>query len=200
MIWTNNDGKYQARHDTIITPIKQWLGHVEGEYWTLAGMQVDENGQKNSGSEIEQLLAAGVLTEDQFFGVDYDKDIIEANRKAYPNANWFCGDFFNVLTANADDVSFINFDSMNQPRIALQTAIDLLFCVEEGIVIANMLTKYRNQTLLDVSQIGSVIEQIPSWEVIPPQWQCLPEVYTYHSRRSEMTTVTFTTQSAGTVL
>jgi hypothetical protein len=61
-------------------------------YWTLCNSQ-----PKTKGSEIVQMVRSGLITEQQFFGVDWDKAIIDQNREWHPEAKWFAGDWLDVI-------------------------------------------------------------------------------------------------------
>ena len=92
--------KAKARFDTIINTYRE-LFHdklpEEKQYWTLAGPCFDENGKLGTCSEIHQLISSGLITESQYHGIDNGIEIIEKNRIAAPNSNFYHGDFISQL-------------------------------------------------------------------------------------------------------
>ena len=94
------------RQVTIIEPYKRIFGDslpAEKQYWTLCNLQTNPAGQITEESEIGQLLDTGLITKEQFHGVDYDADIIEHNKRHIPESHWYAGDFFRTLLHNQDD-------------------------------------------------------------------------------------------------
>ena len=92
--------KLKTRQETIISKY-QHLFHKtlpkNKQYWTMCSMQTDEHGIFQQGSELGQVLASNLIQENQFYGVDLNSAYIENNRKAKPDANWFCNDFYKEM-------------------------------------------------------------------------------------------------------
>lgn len=88
--------KVDARKTTIIEPYRQHFGDalsVDKQYWTMCASQVDDGGKFSTDSELGQMLGSGLITKDQFYGVDIKSDVIDANKTAMPDCNWITGDF-----------------------------------------------------------------------------------------------------------
>lgn len=56
-------------------------------YWTLCSLQPPNE----EGCELNQLVKEGLITREQFFGVDFKKDVIKKNKKWHLNSTWYCG-------------------------------------------------------------------------------------------------------------
>jgi hypothetical protein len=94
-VYTKSENKIQARQEntTIYRALtgKHSIPKDRG-YWTLCNQQPPEDG-----SEIEQLTKEGLIQKAQFYGVDWDKGIIDQNRIWHPEAKWFNGDWLDVI-------------------------------------------------------------------------------------------------------
>jgi hypothetical protein len=80
-------------------------------YWTLCNLQPD-----HPNSEINQMLSLGLISDvSQFHGVDYRLDVIQANKRSHPKANWYHGEWAEVIeaahSAGEFNPAFIYFDS-----------------------------------------------------------------------------------------
>jgi hypothetical protein len=101
--------KSKARFDTIIKTYRELFHNKlpnEKQYWTLAGPCFDENNKLGKHSEIHQLISSGLITEDQYHGIDNGEEIITSNRIAAPNSNFYHGDFITTLQAAAESKNF----------------------------------------------------------------------------------------------
>lgn len=84
---------------------------LDRQYWTLCNKQPNIL-TETYGSEICQLEKYG-LNKKQFYGVDNNQEIIDFNKKEHPEANWFCGNFTDVIEDNfrTFNPAIVNFDS-----------------------------------------------------------------------------------------
>jgi hypothetical protein len=101
--------KSKARFDTIIKTYRELFHNKlpnEKQYWTLAGPCFDENNKLGKHSEIHQLTSLGLITEDQYHGIDNGEEIIANNKIAAPNSNFYHGDFITTLQAAAGSKNF----------------------------------------------------------------------------------------------
>jgi len=78
-----------------------------GQYWTLCGNQTARN------SEIRQFRKLGLMTENQFHGVDRDTRIIATNRKVFPKAHWYVGEWEDVILHPDFQPNLVYLDTMN---------------------------------------------------------------------------------------
>ena len=76
------------------------------EYWCLCARQGTE-----AGSEINQLIASGVLEAHQFVGVDLDEDLIIANRIDHPTATFICGEWTDIIETVPFSPAFVYLDT-----------------------------------------------------------------------------------------
>lgn len=60
---------------------------------------------------LELLVGAGALSEENFVGVDFDADRIDAYRTRYPRARWLAGDVLDLVNSSElEDVSVLHYD------------------------------------------------------------------------------------------
>lgn len=76
------------------------------EYWTLANEQ-----PPHDGSEISQMVASGLITKDQFHGVDRSREIIVQNKVWHPNAHWYEGEWLDMIMDNAFNPACVYLDT-----------------------------------------------------------------------------------------
>jgi hypothetical protein len=92
--------KIKARHQTIIAPYKTIFQNSlpqNKQYWTMCSNHSDEQGNFQPHSELGQLLEESLITENQFYGVDIEPNIIQLNKLAKPNVNWINDDFLRAM-------------------------------------------------------------------------------------------------------
>ena len=92
-----NNTKFNARFETVVHAYKVLhngrMPH-DKQYWTLCSEQLD-----NPLSEIRQMIDEDIITEEQWYGVDYDEDTIEANKKRFPRSTWLTGTFYRQISS-----------------------------------------------------------------------------------------------------
>jgi len=90
--------KIKARKD-LVDFFREFTGSVsinpEKQYWTLCNKQ-----SKEDGSEINQLVRLGLITPNQYYGIDLSKKNIMLSQKNHPEANFFCGEWTRVIQKN----------------------------------------------------------------------------------------------------
>lgn len=158
--------KIQARHQTIIEAYRHLFGKKLPEakqYWTLCSRQVDDEGNILDGSELEQVSAAGLIKESQFYGVDIEPNVIEMNSKHIPGAHWFCGNLYTILSkANSFDPAIVNCDLIAGPKrgaflVGNTLALLTRRKVKNVMVVVNFILKSRFNP--DVG-IEAIVEQL----------------------------------------
>ena len=103
--WHERPSKLKYRSiqiDILRDHFGQHLPH-DKQYWSICGQGA--NGKPNKGTEIGQLEASGILSRQQYVGVNRFEEIIADNRKAYPEATWITGEFDN------EDITYFNVDA-----------------------------------------------------------------------------------------
>jgi hypothetical protein len=188
--------KYEARLKTIIEPYRYKFGKSipeDKQYWTVAGPNYLDNGYISPGSELYQMIESGLITEEQFIGVNNVWEITEKNRKLNTKATFHFGDMLQVIE-DEDDFrpSIINCDFT---RLIKRSVIDIanLFYllkqrdVEDCMIILNFpLVNAHNPNLEDIdcdSAALRAIEIIKNYDRFTRSWndKCslYPEYYIY---------------------
>lgn len=118
-------------------------------YWTLCDEQPNE-----PGSEVVQLCSLGLISKSQFFGVDWDKDKIAKNKVVHPEANWYYGEWrevireqdnFNPALVYLDTTSFA--DHLPSAKLIAST---MYLCSANTVVLFNvMLNDPRSKAKFD---------------------------------------------------
>ena len=102
-------GKIDQHNQLVVAHRKLFgIGRIPEDqgYWGLCSRQ-----RKVPASEIEQLVLSGLITYEQYFGVDRDWDDlgsgnrritynIEQNKIDHPSANWYKGDLLDTICGN----------------------------------------------------------------------------------------------------
>lgn len=157
-------------------------------YWTLCNEQ-----PLKKGAEIVQLCDIGLISKNQFFGVDWDEKIIAENKLAHPIANWFCGDWIKVIR-DCDDFNpaFVYLDSTkfaDHVAAANLVASTMHFCGGDTVLLANMmLNDPRSRKRFDyrpfVHHLSNIVGPIELGK-----WSPNVECYCYNgSGKTEMIT------------
>ena len=144
--------KMTARRETIIDQYRKHIGHFlpkHKQYWSMCAIHVDANGRLLQGSELDQMLSAGLISTDQFHGVDLDPSIISANAEGIPDAHWHLGDMIQNITKAMRTGSFlpgiVNCDHILMPRSGgatyISRCLQLLSDQEDLILISNLILR-----------------------------------------------------------
>jgi hypothetical protein len=104
-------------------------------YWTLCNEQPAQ-----PTSEIEQFASdLHFLKKSQFVGVDLDPAIIARNRKAHPDATWFCGDFLDVIRNEEFDPGVVHLDTEATYKTQADlVASTMILCPPGTVLLANL--------------------------------------------------------------
>lgn len=134
----DNDDKRSYRQECIIFPAKNIFGHsipLAKQYWTLCGAHF--NGDVALKGEFGQLDELDLILPHQFHGVDRESSIIKGNKKFYPEANWICGDFKEVMQEYALRGDFnpaiIHFDCVNSIKFAVPYVTRLFWFIDNNV-------------------------------------------------------------------
>jgi len=139
--------KLEARFATIIRPWMERFGKPlpkDKQYWTMCGKCFKDDGSRLEHCEIGQLLEHGLIMPSQFHGVDIDREVIEGNKKAWPNVDWTVGDFRSTMLARRDfSPGIVNCDTTFRPRRAAQMIGDVMYDLDvvssgELMLVANV--------------------------------------------------------------
>lgn len=191
----NNDVKKVAR-EQIIATYRELTGlnsiPKDKSYWTFCNKQPNEDGY-----EIVQLVQTGLLEKYQFFGIDYDiKDegIIEYNQQQHPEANWFKGEWLEVIEDNYErfNPAIVYFDytkTVMTLECHLRLAKTMNMCPTNTMVAANlMLSDGHSSRRFDPNVL---IENLGTHLRSPNEWIVLDKFYSYKASRTDMATYIF---------
>ena len=188
--------KVQSRSISIINLYRDIYGKdsipAEKQYWTMCGAHFNKQGKING--EFGHVTETGLIRPDQFFGIDREEVIIENNSKLYPDANWFNGDFLEVMESyDGFNPAIINYDGVMQPRFGSQYLKSIMkfidYNVETSLLLIStflLTNSYAYNTELKFT-IEFVINELSSIYWIPDHWIMIPQAYLYsRSRTSRM--------------
>lgn len=193
--YSSNSSKIEARKQLIsayreITG-KDTLPSNKG-YWTLCNWQ-----PKSEGSEIVQLVNSGLIEKHQFFGVDNDlknEGIIDFNKSCHPEANWFLGDWIEVVEGNYDlfNPGLVYFDynrTVSKSSCHICVARTMNMCPSDVVFAANlMLSDGHSKRKFDPK---TLIESIQPYLRSPSCWVVVDCFYSYKASRTDMGTFIF---------
>ena len=159
-------------------------------YWTLCNNQPDAEG-----TEIVQMLRAGLLKRSQFYGVDRDIDgagIIEKNRLAHPQAHWFKGEWLDIIDEHYDEFrpALVYFDSTQTPQtIYPDLTATMNLCPAGTVLVATIIM--MNPRNGDAFNPDDVMPTHNPYLHEPEAWVRLPWCYEYRCSFTPMATFAF---------
>jgi hypothetical protein len=167
--YNNNSFKVHARRENIrlyrkLTSLKS-IPANRG-YWTLCNWQ--PTGRE---SEISQLIRSGLITKNQFFGVDRDAAIIAQNRAWHPEAHWYAGEWLTSIECeDAFEPGMVYLDSTNfaDHHAAIELVVGtMLRCPSGTVLLVNvMMNDPRSSRKFNSDKlIGSIVCRIPASEL-----------------------------------
>ena len=123
-VWSGNKKKI-AREETIINQYRKIYNRQsipqDKQYWTMCGNLSDNNNHLNQDSEYSQIIREGLITPNQFRGVEIDDTIYNRNKQVLPHIEIYKDDFFKTLNRQANQNQFnpaiVNADLINMPEI-----------------------------------------------------------------------------------
>lgn len=205
--------KYHAREQSIIGIYREYFSYnipKNNQYWTMCGPHA-KNGVFQSGSELGQLTKSGIISEDQFYGVDIQKEIIDQNNAAKPKANWIHGDFQEVISNYIENKNFspaiVNADFISMKEYGVQETSEIMELLEENdsrnvMLISNIMFNNPHQHGVfdkeDEKEISKAIDSVVSefenrkffrsvWST--GNWDTHPECFVYNGTGKKSRTV-----------
>lgn len=119
--------KVRARFSTIANPYRKAFGSslpVGEQYWTMCGKLANNDGTENKLSEYNQMVRRGLITKEQFYGVEREEEIHRYNTIIHPDLNLFNADFYEQMVLSASQNNFnpaiVNADLVHLPDRAAQ--------------------------------------------------------------------------------
>jgi len=122
----NDPTKQAVRTDTIIYPYRKLFGEKlppEKQYWTLVG-------QLGEGSELDQVVKAGLIEPGQYHGVDF------ADKGQAPPAHTYIGEL-------SDEIRKAHYEERFDPGIVY---IDTMYEPEKAIELLLLILRTVNKT------------------------------------------------------
>jgi len=202
--------KKDSREATIIARYRQYFGKTlpkDKQYWTMCSMQTDDKGVFQEGSELGQMLASGILTENQFYGVDIMEDFITANRNAKPKAHWLRNDFEQQMKIAYKEGWFnpaiVFADLLNMTRAGVQTVSNIMCFLEDKnihnvMLVANMMitNPHARRQISEAEAVAKAQGVVDAFGKVPEfkhvwrndTWKAHPEYYLYNGSGNKSTT------------
>lgn len=184
--------KKDSRDITIVGLFREIFGlnkiPKDSQYWTMCGAHFNAIDGKLDG-EFMHLIKRGLITTEQFFGVDREEEIIDRNRELYPDVNWIHGDFLEVMKTYYHDKNFnpaiINYDGVMQPKFGAQYLRDILKFIDfnipnELILVANFIltNPYSRNEKLKFTP-GQTVKALSDIYGFPKHWHPIDQLYSY---------------------
>jgi hypothetical protein len=194
--------KMRARRETIIGPYRQHFSHSLPEskqYWTMCATHTDDQGELLQGSELDQMLKSGIIILDQFYGVDIEADIIEANAAGIPGPHWHHGDLMDEMSSALRDGKFnpgiVNCDHLLMPHSggAAYVSRCLQFLADQNdlLMVANLILEppYNEAICTPGEYIDELWKHAQFQDAMRRGWQYDDAVYVYGGTGRRSSTV-----------
>jgi len=172
--WSEQPHKPHARSITIIDQYRKVFGQdlpLNQLYVAMCGDNCTLDGLRSDNVEISQLINSGLITEQQFVGIDNNHQIITRNKQAYPNALWIPGDYVRTILSDLNllqNGGMFNTDTTSEPPRAVQMTADIMFSLNKlnrtnVLIIVNMVVKnpYNPSRTYDNDSIMTLFNKDP---------------------------------------
>lgn len=200
----NHPNKIQARNESIFKAFlaKTGLSKLpeDRQYWSLSA---NCSGTSKEHSDIDHPVRLGLITPNQYHGVDIQTKIIKANKKAWPTAHWYNMDFLNamLLAGLTFRPGVVNFDTLQIPSTAVPSFLDILRYISDKsdgftMAVLNVITKnpYSPNKYTD-KDVTDAVGKDKRWSRLQRDWTMEQWCYWYPGKdnksRTEMTTFVF---------
>lgn len=142
----SNDTKKTKSREIIINTYRELFYHTmpkNKSFISLCSPQIGEN------CETDQLFKSGLITQKQYFGIDYDSTTININKNKLPNCNWFCG-HIQYIFKRPFNPGIVNLDTLYMPEKAINLTTEILKIlnrrqINEVMIAINIILKNRHQ-------------------------------------------------------
>jgi hypothetical protein len=187
--------KLLARGKTIINPYRKAYGYsvpVGEQYWTMCGKLVNHDDTENKVSELNQMVRMGLITPDQFHGVEKSEEIHLKNVKAHPDVKLYNNDFLDeMVEASANNTfnpAIVNADLVHLPERAAEYLVKILAFLADldksnimvtcNLIMDNPRASVKSRKN-DVDEFLKKLRKEPRWARIEPLWQYPECCYNY---------------------
>jgi hypothetical protein len=184
--------KQTARLETIISQARNVFGHSihpDKQYWTLAGQCATTEGKPLQGCEFNQLLESGLISANQFHGVEINEEIHDLNVKAFPKINWYNDDFYRAMVKAQSNKVFnpaiVNVDLPRTPDGGAAYISKIMSFLddtcEEVLVVANVILRMRYYTAKNGDYVIDLLNKHPQFRyAMKGNWTLLDKYYEYN--------------------
>lgn len=163
---------------------------------------IDDNGAIIQNSELDQMTKEGLITPEQFHGVDMRQHLYEANRHSIVGGKWYCDDFRTAMVKAHNQGTFnpaiVNVDSLFMPNRGVVDFGNIMSFLGEieglknVLLIGNFILRQRKVVCIP----NSIFEDLkPIININGFKWKSNWRVYTYNGtgtcKRTWMGTVIF---------
>jgi len=194
-----NKPKTIARQATVVNQYFHLFGRnqlpTHKQYWTLCNAQT-----KDENSELTQLINIGLITEQQFYGVDTNKKLIEENQKVFPKATFICDDMYYAMLSHSNfNPGIIYFDSIggiDTQKDNIGYILNLLYDrnIEDTMIVFNFVMKHRavddsEKYIMNEIESDSMVQNMLHNDA-KLNYELLPMMY--RSTNADMFTLVFT--------
>ena len=202
-VWSGNK-KIIAREETIINQYRKIYNRQsipqDKQYWTMCGNLSDNNNNLNQDSEYSQIITQGLITTNQFRGVEIDDTIYNRNKQVLPHSAIYKDDFFKTLNRQANQNQFnpaiVNADLINMPEIGaiyISKIIALLSMMPgEIMLVANLVldSPYISPTRKkqDIDRFLINLKNQHKFNAFKHHWNFNNECYKYAGNREHSRT------------
>ena len=158
------------------------------QYWTLSSLQTTD-----PESEINQMVGMGLLTKDQFWGVDRDQELVSLNRQNHPDAHFpDAGDWEDVILGQEDfNPAMVYLDTLNEAgRLSLNlTAFTMPLCSAGTVLLVNVAQSSRYREVAESDKfIAGLRKRVPD---LLRDWTIHEDCFEYCGRTTRMRTYAF---------
>lgn len=195
--------KIESRYKTIIEIyrriFKSEVIPKDKQYWTMCGAHYKNNGPLKG--ELGCLDESKLINPDQFYGVDREEKIIEANKNHYPNIKWIYGDFVDIISKYISRDQFnpaiVNYDGIMQPKYGVDYLKKIIMTIDSNVsekvmIVANfVITNPYNSSKDLVFSLEDIVRRLMKVHWLQDQWNIIRKGFFYKHSRTTMGTIVF---------
>jgi len=192
--------KIESRLYGVVNPYREITGRSSlpagKQYWTMCGAHYEatDDGIQAASGEMGQIVDSGLITLNQWRGIDRELVVIENNRKLYPEARWLCGDFKEQLAQACIRGEFnpgiINYDGVMGPKFGLAYLRSIMLLLDANVtgelfLSANFVLRspYRKDLSFDPMKVVSTF--VDKHYMVPDHWTIVPKFWHYRGGASK---------------
>lgn len=185
--------KYEAREQTIIQPYRQHFTNtlpINKQYWSMCGDCSDVTGKFRNGCEPDQLIKNGLITPNQFNGVEILKEFHDHNINTRKDINWYNNDFYQEMVESINKKNFnpgiVNSDLILMPKRGIpyfSKIMNLLTSqhITNVMLVGNFILRNRG-IVVQPNEIIEELEKVASFRVSMniANWKFDNKIYVYN--------------------